>query len=51
MQLPSAGLILVLVLVQFTWTVLSAVVVRETLQTAHIALLCTAIEATQRMQE
>ena len=51
MQLPSAGLILVLVLVQSTWTMLAALEVRVTSLTVHIAPLSAATLATQRMLE
>ena len=51
MQLPSEMLILVVVLVQSTWTMLAALEVRVTSLTAHAAPLSAATEATQRMLE
>ena len=51
MQLPTAMLILVLVLVQSILTMLLAVVVKITSLTAHIAYQSAAAMVTQRMLE
>jgi len=50
-QFHSAVLILVLVLVQSTWTVLLAVAVRVTSLTVHTAPLSLALTATHKMLE
>ena len=51
MQLLSAVLILVLVLVQSTWMMLAALAVRQVLLTVLEVLLSTVTEVTQRMLE
>ena len=51
MQLHSAVLTLVLVLVQSTWTMLTVLAVRVTSWNAHTAPLSPVQEATQKMLE
>ena len=51
MQWPLAMLTLVLVLAQFTWTMLTAMVVKATLLTVQKASLSTVFLATMRMLE